>query len=307
MGSLVKMKYLYLFLILLFIGIDNIYTQKIPKNITEASNVILIKGGSITMGNEDIPDAQPTFKVKVKPFFAQQYEVTNAQFQEFVNATHYPTLAERSGGSYVFRPENSDTINAIQDSPWWIFELGANWKHPSGRNTDLAGKEWHPVVHIAYEDAYAYCEWLNMRLPTEVEREYITQKNGTSKDINIWQGKFPIQNTLEDGYYRTSPVGSFPAGQLGLYDVQGNVWEWCLDPYHQNAYHYASDTKINSNQPLVPKYYDLDSPDEETRVIRGGSFLCNDSYCCGYLPNRRMRASIKMTFEHIGFRCVRDR
>lgn len=282
-----------------------LFSQQIPKSLQEASEMVKIKGGTFLMGDTSSSDSRPVFQAKVKPFFVQKYEVTNAQFAEFIKATGYKTLAEEKGGSYVFTPKSKDTLDATLNPSWWEFTKGANWKHPEGTTSSIDGKEWYPVVHIAFEDACAYCEWLGMRLPTEVEREYFAQRNGRSIYMNTWQGNFPENNTQADGYFRTSPVGAFPPGKLGLYDVQGNVWEWCVDPYHQNAYYYASKMKPISTQPLVPKYYDLDAPEEETRVIRGGSFLCNESYCCGYLPSKRMRSSVKMTYEHIGFRCVK--
>lgn len=270
----------------------------------QQNDLIRIKGGRITIGTVEQPDAQPLFDVHVADFHMQRYEVTNAQFSDFVIKTGYRTRAERNGGSYVFDPSlrNDSTLN---DAPWWRYIQGANWKHPEGIDSDIAGKENHPVVHIAYEDACSYCEWLGMRLPTEVEREYAAAKNGDEVLKNTWQGSFPEDNSMEDGFKGTAPAGSFFAGKLGLFDLQGNVWEWCLDPYHQQAYSLAKKWEVDSSQPLVPNYFDEQSPHEETRVIRGGSFLCAENYCKGYEPTRRMRSSVNMTFSHIGFRCVK--
>lgn len=270
------------------------------------NELIRIKGGRITIGNMAQPDAQPLFDVYVTDFRMQRYEVTNTEFSDFVAKTGYITRAERNGGSYVFDPflENDSTLN---DAPWWRFEEGANWNHPEGMNSSVTGKENHPVVHIAYEDACKYCEWLGMRLPTEVEREYAAKKNGDEVLKNTWQGSFPDHNSKEDGFKGTAPVGSFSAGKSGLFDMQGNVWEWCLDPYHQQAYSFAKQWKVDSSQPLVPHYFDEQSPHEETRVIRGGSFLCTENYCKGYEPTQRMRSSVNMTFSHIGFRCVKGK
>ena len=272
----------------------------------QATNPLIhVKGGKITIGNKEQPDAQPLFRVNVSSFWIQQYEVTNKQFSEFVKNTGYVTLAERNGGSYIFNATLTADSSTLNNAPWWKFEQNANWKQPQGINSSIEGKAQYPVVHIAYEDACAYCEWLGMRLPTEVEREYASTKNGNELSKNVWQGTFPERNLNTDGFAETAPVGSFKAGKLGLFDMQGNVWEWCLDPYHQNAYYFAKKWTVISSQPLVPTYFDTYSPDEETRVIRGGSFLCAENYCKGYEHNRRMRSSVKMTFSHIGFRCVK--
>lgn len=273
----------------------------------QQNDLIRIKGGRITIGTVEQPDAQPLFDVHVTHFRMQRYEVTNAQFSDFVIKTGYRTRAERNGGSYVFDPSLRNDSTTLIDAPWWRYTQGANWKHPEGIASDIVGKENHPVVHIAYEDACSYCEWLGMRLPTEVEWEYAAKKNGNEVLKNIWQGSFPEYNSSEDGFERTAPVGSFLAGKLGLFDMPGNVWEWCRDPYHQHAYTFARKWKVDSSKPLVPNYFDEQSPHEETRVIRGGSFLCAENYCKGYEPAQRMRSSVKMTFSHIGFRCVKGK
>lgn len=273
----------------------------------QPNKLIWVKSGDVKIGNASQLDAQPFFSVHVKGFWMQKYEVSNGQFSKFVNATNYTTLAEKNGGSYVFKSSTAKDSSSLKKEPWWHFVIGANWKHPSGKNSNIKGKANYPVVHIAYEDALAYCEWAKMRLPTEVEREYAARKNGALKLKNTWQGHFPDTNLAKDGFREIAPIGSFPAGKIGLCDMQGNVWEWCMDPYHQNAYHYVKKDKVNSSKPLVPKYFDSSSPNEETRVIRGGSFLCADNYCCGYQLGRRMRSSVKMSFSHIGFRCVRKK
>lgn len=271
------------------------------------NQLLHIKGGNITIGNTEQSDGQPVFKTKVNDFWMQQTEVTNAQFSAFVQKSGYITLAEKNKGSYVFHSNATIDSFSLADAPWWKFEQGVNWKHPDGINSSLLGKENHPVVHIAWEDAKCYCESLGMRLPTEVEYEYAATNNENSGTMNTWQGTFPDTNLLVDGYATTSPVASFKAGKIGLFDLQGNVWEWCWDPYHQNAYQYAKQWKVDSSQPLVPSYFDEFSPTEETRVIRGGSFLCSDGFCRGFEPSTRMRSSTKQTFQHIGFRCVKQR
>lgn len=281
---------------------------QIPKqDKKDVTSLIWIEGGKISIGNTDQLDAQPVFLAEVTGFWMQKYEVTNTQFSEFVSKTGYVTLAERNGSSYVFNSTLKKDTTALKDAPWWKLEKGANWRHPEGINSTIEGKEWHPVVHIAFEDACKYCEWLEMRLPTEIEREYAAKKDGKVATMNTWQGTFPNKNLVKDGFETTAPVGSYQAGQLGLQDMQGNVWEWCQDPYHQGAYYYGQKWKVESSQSLVPDYFDEHSPEEETRVIRGGSFLCAENYCKGYEADRRMRSSVKMTFSHIGFRCVKSK
>lgn len=270
-------------------------------------DLIWVKGGKTTIGNLEQSDAQPLFEVKVDGFWMQKYEVTNARFAEFIRQTGYITLAERNNGSYVFYSSLEEDSTTPENAVWWKFEQGASWKHPGGIHSSINGKEEHPAVHIAYEDACAYCEWLGMRLPTEVEREYAAKKNGEETLKNVWQGVFPEENLKTDGFYGTAPVGSFKPGRLGLFGMQGNVWEWCLDPYHQHAYYFAEKWKKVSYKPLVPAFFDEHSSNEETRVIRGGSFLCAENYCKGYEYNRRMRSSVNMTFSHIGFRCVKGK
>lgn len=278
----------------------------VPTSLKQAQTMVWVKGGETTIGNSKEADAMPLFTAQVKGFWIQKYEVTNAQFKTFVKATGYKTLAENQGGAYVFLPHHPKDSTSLPSAPWWHFVKGANWKHPEGGNSTLNDKMWYPVVQIAYKDALAYCKWANLRLPTEVEREYAARKNGIVQHKNIWEGNFPYTNANTDGYLRTAPVGSFSAGKLNLFDMQGNVWEWCKDPYNENAYHYAKETNPPSNQPLVPRYFDENSPNVETRVIRGGSFLCAKNYCKGYVLGRRMRSSVNTAFEHIGFRCVKS-
>jgi formylglycine-generating enzyme required for sulfatase activity len=295
---------LKLFFIGLFFLPFCIVSQKtIPTK--KADKLVWVKGGTTIIGDKENSDSQPFFRVKVSGFWIQTHEVTNQQFLEFIQKTGYITVAERNGGSFIFKPDSTLSIAKNHIDTWWKFEQGVDWQHPNGINSSILGKETHPVVHVAYEDACAYCDWLNMRLPTEVEWEYVARKNGKTP-MNNWQGNFPLENLSKDGFLTTSPVGSFSAGKLGIFDLQGNVWEWCLDPYHQNAYYYAKQSKVKSDIPLVPSYFDEFSPNEETRVIRGGSYLCSDTYCKGYEFGRRMRSSVKTTYAHIGFRCAKS-
>lgn len=264
-----------------------------------------VKGGTIQIGSNEYADIQPEFKARIQSFWMQEHEVTNQEFANFVEQTNYVTLAEKNGGSYVFDSKRKTDSLTLENAPWWYFSKTANWKNPYGKDTVIGNFMELPVVHISHQDASCYCNWLGMRLPTEIEREYVGRKNGTSQNRNTWQGDFPSSNLLEDGFELLAPVKSYDKGQLGLYDIQGNVWEWCMDPYHQNAYQYVRNWKVNSTQPLVPNYFDEFSPTEPTYVIRGGSFLCSNNYCEGFKASKRMRSSSQTTFQHIGFRCVK--
>ncbi|PRD44119.1 formylglycine-generating enzyme family protein [Sphingobacterium haloxyli] len=293
--------------------------------------MVLIAGGTFLMGSSNFPDAQPMHQVKLSSFYMDEHEVTNRQFKTFVDATGYVTVAERPldpnefpgvepnmlvPGSAVFAAPNEvkSLGNYMQ---WWQYIPGANWKHPEGPDSSIEGKENHPVTQLAYQDAEAYAKWVGKRLPTEAEWEYAA-KAGKHKDetyywgnekkedgkwlTNIYQGDFPSRNTKEDGFETTAPVKSFPPNAYGLYDMEGNVWEWCSDFYRPDYYAYGK--KINPKGPTDS--HDPQEPGLIKRVQRGGSFLCNDQYCERYKAGSRGKGEINSPTNNVGFRCVKD-
>jgi len=306
--------------------------------------MVWIKGGTYAMGanaGEGDEDEYPKHTVTVKGFFIDITEVTNAQFAAFVNATGYVTTAERKPdweqlkkdlpagtpkppdsvlvpASLVFS-QPAQNVSPDDYAQWWDWKKGADWKHPQGPESNIKGKENFPVVQVSYEDAQAYCKWAGKRLPTEAEWEWAAR--GGLKDAvypwgaeaiekgkpkaNTWQGAFPYTNTDWDGFVGAAPVKSFSANGYGLYDMAGNVWEWCADYYDHD--YYKKGEAQTTNDPGGPlQSYDPQEPAVIKRVIRGGSFLCNDSYCSGYRVARRMKSTEDSAMEHLGFRCVAD-
>ncbi|MBS1660269.1 MAG: formylglycine-generating enzyme family protein, partial [Bacteroidetes bacterium] len=286
------------------------------------------------------PDEYPKHTVTVNGFWMDKTEVTNAQFAAFVKATGYITTAERKpdweqlkkqlppgtakpdpsllvAASLVFTPPDHP-ISLDDYGQWWSWKKGANWKQPQGPGSNIKGKDNYPVVQISWYDAMAYCKWAGKSLPTEAEWEFAA-RGGLSDNVypwgnekvntgsakgNFWDGHFPDHNTETDHYYHTAPVASFPSNGYGLFDMAGNVWEWCSDYYNHEYYHESG----GLNNPKGPsKSYDPDEPYATKRVIRGGSFLCNDSYCSGYRVSRRMKSTEDSGLEHLGFRCVTRR
>jgi formylglycine-generating enzyme required for sulfatase activity len=273
--------------------------------------------------------------VYVDGFWMDQTEVTNAQFERFTKATHYVTIAERTpraedypgappenlvAGSVVFSPPDHPVLlnNHYQ---WWGYVPGANWRHPTGPGSDLTGKEQHPVVHIAYDDALAYCQWAGKQLPTEAEFERAARGGLASKVYgwgdefqpggkfmaNTFQGHFPDQNIGADGYLGTAPVGSFPANGYGLYDIAGNVWEWTIDWYRPDYYATLAAAGGVARNPRGPTdSFDPSEPGTKKRVQRGGSFLCTDQYCKRYMPGGRGKGEPDTGTNHLGFRCVKS-
>ena len=285
-------------------------------------------------------DEMPAHAVRVGAFFIDATEVTNAQFAAFVAATKYSTVAERpvdwevlreqvpadtpkpademlQPGSLVFTPPKA--VAGLTDySQWWVWVAGASWRNPEGLNSTIATRLDHPVVHVCFEDARAYAKWAGKRLPTEAEWEFAARgglahaaypwgdemKPSGESRMNAWQGEFPIQNTTEDGFDRTSPVRAFAPNAYGLYGTAGNVWEWCSDVYDPREYARRV-AESNPGEAII----DPTGPQEAgaiRRVHRGGSFLCHDSYCASYRVAARMSTTIDSAMSHLGFRCAQD-
>ncbi|MEZ5040351.1 MAG: formylglycine-generating enzyme family protein [Saprospiraceae bacterium] len=314
-----------------------------PKEAQSTEGMIWIEGGSYQMGGDNDQareDEFPKHPTVVDNFWMDETEVTNAQFKSFIEATSYVTTAEKeitredilaqlppgttlpedldlSPFSLVFHsPPPSNQAYGPQD--WWQVVKGASWQHPQGPESTIEGKENEPVVHISWYDAMSFCKWKGKRLPTEAEWEYASRggKKGaiypwgdtpiSAQFANYWQGDFPVKNEVEDGFARLAPVKSFPPNELGLYEMAGNVWEWCAD-WYRHDYYQATVTTRTVNNPLGPTdSFDPQEPTVPKKVVRGGSFLCNDSYCSGYRVASRMKSSPDTGLEHTGCRCVRD-
>ena len=311
---------------------------------TSVQGMVLIPGGTYDMGGDNkqaSADEYPKHKVQVSPFYMDVTEVTNAQFKKFVEATGYITTAEQKpdweelkksvpagtpkppdsvlvAASLVFT-STVGPVNLNDYSQWWSWVKGASWKHPEGPASSIKGKENYPVVQVSWDDAMAYCKWAGKRLPTEAEWEFAA-RGGLDNNIypwgnehissgktkaNSWEGKFPYLNENKDGYVKMAPVKTYAPNSYGLFDMAGNVWEWCADWYHSDYYKtIANKTTVNPQGPTDS--YDPDEPYTKKRSLRGGSFLCNDSYCSGYRNARRMKSSPDTGLEHTGFRCLRD-
>ncbi|WP_020389259.1 formylglycine-generating enzyme family protein [Kribbella catacumbae] len=278
---------------------------------------IPLAGGEFSMGDpfgEGYPtDGEtPTHPVRLAPFAVDPTAVTNTEFAAFVAATGHTTDAERYGSSAVFHlvvaAAEKDVLGQATGAPWWLAVRGADWNHPEGPRSDLTGRLDHPVVHVSYDDAQAYCRWAGKRLLTEAEWEYAARgghhgrrfvwgddlvPNGEHR-CNIWQGHFPTTNTLEDGHLTTAPARSFEPNDYGLWNLAGNVWEWCNDWF--SPYYYKRSPAENP----------LGAPFGQARAMRGGSYLCHASYCHRYRVAARSSNTPNSSAGNLGFRCARD-
>ncbi len=299
-----------------------------------AMGVSSTKDSSLCGGGNTTVDAQPVHRVRVRPFWMDRDEVTNAQFAAFVTATGYVTVAERPlnandfpgapaaalvPGSLVFTPP-AENPSFLVPSHWWRYQPGADWRHPTGPGSNVTGREVYPVVQVAYEDASAYARWAGKRLPTEAEWEFAARGGlvgnlytwgnelhpGGKWMANLFQGTFPTRDTGEDGFAGLAPVGQFPPNGYGLRDMTGNVWEWCADWYRADYYANLAAAGALADNPAGPTdSFDPVEPGVAKRVQRGGSFLCTDQYCTRYLVGSRGRGEPSTGSNHVGFRCVR--
>lgn len=277
-------------------------------------HMVPLDGGRFLMGHDDedgYPDdgEGPEHEVELSPFSIAAVTVTNDMFAEFVEATGHATEAERHGWSFVFAgllPADFPVTRGVAQSPWWRQVVDADWRHPEGPQSEIDTRSDHPVVHVSWNDAVAYCSWAGTRLPTEAEWEYSARGGlvsnrypwGNDREpdgehrMNVWQGTFPTANTGADGYQGTAPVQAFPPNGYGLYNMTGNVWEWSSDWFHAETY--RSGPAID---PIGP-------PTGTHKVMRGGSYLCHDSYCYRYRVSARSSNTPDSSTGNIGFRCV---
>jgi formylglycine-generating enzyme len=324
----------------------NIATEITFNGDTSHADMVLIPAGQFIMGGDNAqasPDEFPKHKVELSAFWIDTHEVTNAQFRAFVNATHYVTTAERKpdweqikqqlppgtpkpadsllvASSLVFTPPDHP-VDLNNYAQWWSWVPGADWQHPTGKGSNIKGKDNYPVIQVSWDDAVAYCKWAGKRLPTEAEWEYAARGglkdalypwgneplNAGKPKANIWEGRFPDVNNKRDGYYDIAPIKQYAANGYKLFDMAGNVWEWCSDNY-RNDYYGTIASPAGVKDPKGPTdSYDPDEPYAKKKVTRGGSFMCNDSYCSGYRSSRRMKSTYDSGSSNVGFRCVKDR
>ncbi|WP_422079505.1 formylglycine-generating enzyme family protein [Ulvibacterium sp.] len=323
----------------------NILVNK-PDDLKTPEGMVWIPGGIFTQGavpqdKMAMGHEKPAHKVAVDGFFMDITEVTNREFRKFVEETGYITVAEREidweemkkqlpegtprphdsimqPGSLTFKKAKSSVPNLYDFSQWWQWTIGANWKHPNGPGSTIKGKDNHPVVQVAYEDALAYCDWAGRRLPTEAEWERAARGNKEStiyfwgddlsvlsQMANTWEGEFPVDNTRTDGFELRALVKSYPPNDFSLYDIAGNVWEWTSDWYNTNYYDQVGSKNTILRNPMGAETpYNARDPYAREKVMKGGSFLCNESYCASYRISSRMATSMDSSLEHLGFRTV---
>jgi sulfatase modifying factor 1 len=300
-------------------------------------NMVAVEGGSFVMGSEDqYPEERPAHRCNVDGFWVDIHPVTNAEFRRFVKATGYLTVAEQAPDPADFPdadpselvPGSLTFIPTTQPVPlddwrrWWHWTPMADWRHPDGPSDSLHGKELHPVVHVAFEDALAYAEWAGKRLATEGEWEYAARGGKPETEYawgtefmprgrimaNTWHGRFPWENHPTHGFDRTSPVGRFPPNGYGLLDMIGNVWEWTFsswsDDHSGRTDHSALDHSADQHSCCAPSNSAASLGEADRRVMKGGSHLCAPSYCHRYRPPARQGQSVRSSTSHLGFRCV---
>jgi formylglycine-generating enzyme len=309
--------------------------------------MVWIPGGEFSMGSDagsdslcsmsgTTQDALPVHRVQLDGFWMDATEVTNAQFEKFVKATGYVTVAEIKptkaefpdapeenlvAGSTVFTP-TAGRVRLDDHYQWWSYVRGADWRHPEGPASNIRGRENCPVVQVAWEDAAAYAKWAGKRLPTEAEWEFAARgglsgslyawgnelKPGGRWMANIYEGTFPVAggDSGDDGFKGLAPVAQFPPNGYGLYDVAGNVWEWCADWYHADYYRQQARLGLTRNPGGPDTPWDPAEPGERKRVHRGGSFLCTDQYCTRYLVGTRGKGEVRTASDHLGFRCAQS-
>ena len=336
-----------LFIILLNQSCKNQTQIKTEEQISQIPGMVWIPGGIYDMGASDsdrmaLSHEKPKHTVKVDGFYMDETEVTNAQFSRFIEATNYITTAERPvdwelikqqlppgtpkphdslllPGSLLFKKTKESVPNLYDFSQWWRWTNGANCKQPEGKGSSIDGKDNHPVVHVSYEDAMAYCHWAGRRLPTEAEWEFAARggkrdkiyfwgdlTDKLSSYVNSWEGEFPVDNTQADGFEKSAPVKTYPPNGYGLYEISGNVWEWTSDWYSSQYYQYCKENSITNNPKGPNEAFNPNNPYIDERIIRGGSFLCNASYCASYRVSSRMATDPNTSLEHLGFRTVMD-
>lgn len=307
-----------------------------PSGPQPSDTMVWIPGGTFDMGSDrHYPEEAPAHRVKVDGFWMSRHTVTNAEFARFVDETKHVTLAERPANpddypgakpelllpsSVVFQ-KTAGPVDLRNQYNWWTYVAGADWRHPRGPDSSIIGLEDHPVVHVAFEDVDAYVKWAGQQLPTEAEWEWAARGALVDAEFswgneympdgrpmaNNWQGEFPWQNLLEDGYEWTAPVGSFPPNAYGLFDMAGNVWEWTTDWFqeHGRIEHVCCTIENprggDREQSLDPRSPAIKIP---RKVMKGGSYLCAPNYCRRYRPAARMAQMVDTSTCHLGFRCI---
>jgi formylglycine-generating enzyme required for sulfatase activity len=325
-------------------NVNTLLVEK-PNGLKTPEGMVWVKGKTFTQGAKEgdvyaMQREMPGHKVTVDGFFIDITEVTNKQFKTFVEATGYITIAERpinwddmkkdlpadtakphdsilQPGSLIFNKNVKAVASMDNYFQWWTWKIGANWRQPEGPESTIDGKDNYPVVHIAYEDALAYCKWANRRLPTEAEWEAAAQGTSTNavytwgnnpevlnEKANTWQGVFPVKNESKDGFELMAPIKSYPPNSIGIYDMLGNVWEHTSDFFNVNYYKELDSTKVLKNPKGAEKSFSPSNPYQQEHVIKGGSFLCHASYCASFRISAKMGVSTDSGSDHTGFRTV---